>query len=91
MSYQGISDRDCPVELACDYGNASGHGYWIVLTLRNGKIIRGPCYDPEGGIIRVHVDNPPEEKGNSVSTYNVFDEPPTFVRCSEVAAATVEI
>lgn len=90
MSNQDVMAIDCPVQLACDYGSAHGDGYWIVLTLKNGKVIRGPTYEPEGGIIRVHVYDPPTEDTNAAKKYDPYDEPPTFVRCSDVATASVE-
>jgi hypothetical protein len=69
-----------------DFGDAKGDGtgYWLKVTLRSGETLRGATYRPRNGLVKMLV--PP----HGLADFNISEVPPTFVRCLDVVAATVE-
>lgn len=69
----------CPVKTAWDYGNHDMHegaGFWLVLTMKNGDVLRGPCHTPRDGKILME---------NWKSSFE-----PMWVQCDQVQCAEVE-
>jgi len=71
----------CPVQAAWNDGNSAARenaGFFLVLMLDGGSVVRGPALQPVNGVVAI-LD--PEDTNRN----------PTYVRCSMVASAMVEL
>jgi hypothetical protein len=58
-----------------------GQGHWLIIHLQDGKCLRGPCYNPQDGIMRMEVYT--EEDG-------VNHAEPVWVNLSMVTHVQIE-
>jgi len=72
----------CPVVRAWEYANQPEHhgaGFWMILRLRDGTVLKGPTSAPDNGVIEVGHHTREGEPG-----------PTVYVRCNDVMTAQIE-